>query len=68
MKIVLNSPYTMFFFLYVHTYSKVLCFGGLFWPCMKILVPRPVVEPKFPAVEAQNLNHWTTKLVPYNKV
>ena len=27
------------FFLYVHTYNKVLCFGGVFWPCMRILFP-----------------------------
>ena len=26
--------------------------------------PRPWMEPKLPAVEAQNLNHWTAREVP----
>ena len=29
-----------------------------------ILVPQPGIEPTSPAVEAQNLNHWTTSKVP----
>ena len=29
-----------------------------------ILVPRPGIEPMPPAVEAQSLNHWTTREVP----
>ena len=28
-----------------------------------ILVPRPGIEPEFPAVETQSLNHWTTREV-----
>ena len=28
-----------------------------------ILVPRPGIEPAPPAVEAQSLNHWTTREV-----
>ena len=27
----------------------------------KILVPQPVIKPGPPAVEAQSLNHWTTR-------
>ena len=37
------------------------------WPChtaCRILVPRPGTEPVPPAVEAQSLNHWTTREVP----
>ena len=29
-----------------------------------LLIPRPGIEPVPPAVEAQNLNHWTTREVP----
>ena len=29
-----------------------------------ILVPQPGIEPTPPAVEAQSLNHWTTREVP----
>ena len=29
-----------------------------------LLVPQPGIEPVFPALEVQNLNHWTTKEVP----
>ena len=39
----------------------------LFWPhhaARRILVPRPGTEPVPPAVEAQTLNHWTTREVP----
>ena len=31
----------------------------------RILVPRPGIKPTAPAVEAQSLNHWTTKEVIY---
>ena len=31
-----------------------------------ILVPQPGIEPVPPALEAQNLNHWTTRDVPQN--
>ena len=39
----------------------------IFWPCHTacgIPVPRPGIKPVPPAVEAQSLNHWTTKEVP----
>ena len=39
----------------------------IFRPChvaCRILVPRPGIEPAPPAVEAQHLNHWTTREVP----
>ena len=29
------------------------------------LVPQPGIEPRPPALEAQNLSHWTTRS-PYN--
>ena len=38
-----------------------------FWPhsmACRILVPQPGIEPTPPAVEAWNLNHWTTKEIP----
>ena len=38
-----------------------------FWLCHAacgILVPRPGIEPVRPAVEAWNLNHWTSREVP----
>ena len=38
-----------------------------FWPlhgAYRILVPWPGIEHMTPAVEAQSLNHWTTKEVP----
>ena len=40
---------------------------GFFWLRYKacgMLVPQPGVEPAPPAVEAQSLNHWTTREVP----
>ena len=30
----------------------------------RMLAPRPGVKPALPAVEAQSLNHWTTREVP----
>ena len=44
----------------------VLFFGGG-RPCHLaggILVPRPGIKPVLPALEAQSLNHWTTREVP----
>ena len=38
-----------------------------FWPCRTacgILVPQPGIEPASPALEAQSLDHWTTREVP----
>ena len=38
-----------------------------FWPrcsACGILVPQPGIEPVPPAVEAQSLNHWTSREVP----
>ena len=40
--------------------------GGLCRTACRILVPRPGIEPTPPAVEAQNLHHWTTREVPSN--
>ena len=50
------NPFLYFYFL----------FKKLFWPhCMScgILVSWPGIEPMSPAVEAQSLNHWTTREV-----
>ena len=33
-----------------------------------ILVPQPGIEPVPLAVEAQSLNHWTTREVPMSKI
>ena len=44
--------------------SRLILF--VFWSCRAacgILVPRPGIEPAPPALEAQSLNHWTTKEV-----
>ena len=35
------------------------------WAACKILVPQPGIEPLPPAVEAQSLNHWTAREVPF---
>ena len=38
-----------------------------FWPhhaACGVLVPRPGIEPRHPAVETQSLNHWTAREVP----
>ena len=32
---------------------------------MRILVPRPGIQPAPPAVEARSLNHWTAREVPF---
>ena len=34
------------------------------WVACGILVPRPGIKPVPPAVEAQSLNHWTSREVP----
>ena len=42
------------------------CFFGFFGPrctACGILVPRPGIEPKPPALAAQSLNHWTAREV-----
>ena len=43
-------------------------FGGvaIFHVACGILVPRPGIKPMSPALEAQSLNHWTTREVPVN--
>ena len=37
---------------------------AVWWEACGILAPRPGMEPVPPAVEAQSLNHWTTREVP----
>ena len=34
------------------------------WAC-GILVPQPGMEPALPTLEAQSLNQWTTRAVPF---
>ena len=36
-------------------------FFWLYYLACRILVPRPGIKPTIPAVEAQSLNHWTTR-------
>ena len=53
-----------FFFFNIFFWSIVAFF--FFWPCCTtcgILVPRPGLEPAPLILEAQNLNHWTTREV-----
>ena len=43
----------------------------IFWPhntACGILVPRPGIKPACPALEAQSLNHWTTRKVLEKKM
>ena len=46
----------------------MMCFLGFFFWLWRvahgILVPPARVEPVPPAVEAQSLNHWTTREIP----
>ena len=45
----------------------IYLFIYLFWPhytAHGILVRQPGTEPATPALEAQSLNHWTTREVP----
>ena len=56
-------PTTMFFILIFWT----TLFLFIFWPHLTVFgisVPHPGIEPGPPAVEAQNLNHWTTMELP----
>ena len=51
--------------------SSILFILFYFWPyhaACGILVPRPGTEPAPPALEAQSLNHWTTREVPCAEV
>ena len=53
--------------------QRMYCFFGVFIFCVflasqhagGILVPRPGIEPVPPAVEAQSLNRWTSREVPF---
>ena len=40
--------------------------GGIFHVACGILVPRAGIKPMSPALEAQSVNHWTTREVPVN--
>ena len=57
-----------------HQYAKhhwivpFISFMFVFWSCCvacRILVPWPVIEPPPLELEAQSLNHWTTREVPW---
>ena len=52
-----------------HLCCYTIFFFSTFWPhreAWRILVPQPGIEPVPPAVEAQCLNHWTTREVPHD--
>ena len=54
--------------LYVYTNTHTHKHTHTHRPChdtYRILVLRPGIESEFPAVEAQNSNHWTTREVLY---
>ena len=53
----------LYFLLFFYDCVFVLFCFLIFWPCLWDLIPRPEIEPVSPAVEAQNLNHWTTREV-----
>ena len=56
----------VFHFLF-KTFLKIIFIYLCFWPCCavcRILGPQPGIKPTPPALEAWNLNHWTTREVP----
>ena len=58
---------TIFPFTEIRVYKIISQSFFFFWPChetCKILVLYPGMEPMIPAVEAQSLNHWTTREIP----
>ena len=50
------SPTHTLFFFFFFFFGHMAC---------RILVPRPGIKPLPPALEAQSLNHWTAREVPY---
>ena len=65
LKIIFASYHTLgvnLFYLYYHSFF-FLVFGPRHATC-RILAPRQGIEHVPPAVEAQNLNHWTAREVP----
>ena len=51
--------------------SRILFYLFIFWQyqvACRILVPWPGIEPRLPTVEAQSLNHWTTREVPVTRI
>ena len=53
-----------FFFFFKHSPFYLSFFFLAESHRIKTLVPRPGIKPMLPAVEAQSLNHWTTRAVP----
>ena len=54
-----------FFFFYIELLFFPFIFTYLaLQPACVILVPQSGMKPKTPALEAQNLNHWTAREVP----
>ena len=59
-------------YTYIHTHTHIyfkifLLFIFLAVPCSMLDLsspPTPGIEPVLPAVEMQNLNHWTSREVP----
>ena len=54
--------YGLSFYPFLYPISPLFLFLALPHAC-RILVPQPGIEPKPPAVEAQSLNHWTSREV-----
>ena len=52
----------IYIYIYIHIYIYI--FFWLHSRACGILLPRPRIEPMPPAVEAQILNHWTTREGP----
>ena len=54
---------TYMFFSLGSLFSSNIFVGILFWGCttQHVELPCPGVEPMSPVLEAQSLNHWTTR-------
>ena len=66
----LSCPSKKFIYLFgcvksLLRHAGLIAVGRLTYPmACGILVPQPGIEPVSPAVEAQSLNHWSTREVP----
>ena len=53
----------LLFLFSIKTFFLIFIWGGHTTWHYGILVPQPLIEPMLPAVEAQSLNHWTSREV-----
>ena len=59
------GPSFFFFFKEITSYLTVYCLKFFLGHTVRYVeLPQPGIEPVPPAVEAQSLNHWTTREVP----